>query len=390
MIAPLPPGAARRLPARSLHLATAAALALCLAACSKGDAAGGGGGRGRPPVAVTAGRAELRDVPVELRAVGSVEAKNTVSVRAQVGGVVTQVAFQEGEDVKRGDLLFRIDPRPYRAALAQAEANLARDAAKAVSAQADAERYGGLVDKDYVTKQQAQDMTATAAAAVATLRADSALVENARLDLAYCDIRAPIPGRTGSLLIHAGNVIKANDAALVVINQVTPALVSFSIPERELPGIRSKARNSDLPVQVVLPDSSSTLTGKLSFIDNAVDETTGTVLLKATFANEDRALWPGQFVDVSLRLGMEMNAVVVPSNAVQSGQDGSYVYVIKPDKTVDQRAVKVGSRVDGYTLIENGVQNGEEVVTDGQLRLVPGATVSIKTAPADTTAGAGA
>jgi len=385
----LPLSGARRTPVRFLLLAAAPALALGLGACSSGDAPGGGG-RHRPPVAVTAGRSETRDVPVEIRAVGSVEAKTTVSVRAQVGGVITRVAFREGDDVKAGDLLFQIDPRPYRAALDQAEANLARDAAKSVSAQADAERYAGLVRKDYVTQQEAQDMTTTATAALATLRADSAAVENARLDLEYCDIRSPISGRTGSLLIHAGNVVKANDAALVVINQIAPALVSFSVPERELPRIQAKARGAALPVVVVLPDSSATITGDLTFIDNAVDEATGTVLLKATFANRDRTLWPGQFVDVSLRLGTEPNSVVVPSSAVQAGQQGSYVYVIKPDKTVEMRPVTAGSQVDGFTVVETGLKSGEDVVTDGQLRLVPGAAVSVKSAPADSSGGAGA
>jgi multidrug efflux system membrane fusion protein len=382
-------------PRRSTHidlalgLAAALALGLGLGGCGKGDAAAQRGRR--PPVAVTAGTAETRDVPVDVGAVGSVEAWNTVDMTAQVGGVIQEVRFTEGQDVKEGDVLFVIDPRPYRAALDQALANLARDSATAATAKANAERYAGLVQKDYVTQQQADDMASAAAAARATVRADSASVENARLNLDYCTLRAPLSGRTGSLLVHAGNLVKANgDQPLVVINQITPVRVAFSVPERELPRIRAKGAAADLPVMVTLPDSSVTVTGTLSFVDNTVDETTGTVLLKATVPNRDRALWPGQFVDVSLRLGTEPHAVVVPSSAVQSGQQGSFVYIIKPDRTVEMRPVTAGSQVDGFTVVKTGVKSGEEVVTDGQLRLVPGASVSIKSAPADSADGAGA
>ncbi len=369
----------------AIALAVTPALALALAGCGKGDASAQRGGR--PPVAVTAGTASTRNVPIDVRAVGSVEAWNTVEVTPQVGGIIREVRFTEGRDVNEGDVLFVIDPRPYRAALDQALANLARDTATAATAESNARRYAGLVGKDYVTEQQADDMASAAAAAKAGVRADSAAVESARLALGYCTLRAPISGRTGSLLVHAGNLVKANgDQPLVVINQITPVRVAFSVPEGRLPRIRQKAADGELPVEVAFPGDSVRVTGgKLSFVDNAVDASTGTVLLKAAFPNRDGVLWPGQYVNVTLRLGTLDGAVVVPSGAVESGQEGDFVYVIQPDMTVKAMPVRTGVQVDGLTVIESAIAAGDRVVTDGQLRLVPGAKISIKTGAVDST-----
>lgn len=361
-------------------LLVAAALGPTVSACGKG---GADAPHGRPPVAVTAGFAANQDVPIDLRAVGSVDAWNTVRVTPQVGGILLEVRFTEGADVNRGDVLFVIDPAPYRAALDQALANLARDSATQATARSNAARYAGLVQKDYVTQEQADDMATAAAAARATVKADSAAVENARLDLGYCTVRAPISGRTGSLLVHAGNLVKANgDQPLVVINQISPVRVAFSVPEGQLSRIRRGASEGRLPVEVSFPGDSLHVTGgELTFVDNAVDPSTGTVLLKATFPNRDHALWPGQFVNARLRLGTLQDAVVVPSSAVESGQQGNFVYVIQPDMTVKAEAVRAGAQVDGFTVIEDGIESGAQVVTDGQLRLVPGAKVTIQREP---------
>jgi membrane fusion protein, multidrug efflux system len=357
-------------------------LAVLLPGCGKGQA--GGAQKGRSAAAVTAGVSEQKNIPIDIRAVGSVEAWNTVQITPQVGGILLAVRFTEGQDVKQGDVLFEIDPAIYRAALNQALANLSRDIATAASAAADAERYGGLVDKGYVTKQQAGDMSTAAAAAAATVRADSALVDNARLDLSHCTVRAPISGRTGSLLVHAGNLVKANgDQPLVVINQISPVRVTFSVPESQFARIR-RSEESKLAVEVSSPgDSVRVSGGTLTFVDNAVDPATATVLLKAAFPNLDHALWPGQFVNVTLRVGTLNGAVVVPASAVESGQQGDFVYVIQPDMTVKAVKVETGIQVDGFTVIDSGMVAGEKVVTDGQLRLVPGAKVDVQSAPAD-------
>lgn len=369
---PRPAGPRRR------ALALAGPLLLLLSGCAQKPAekprAGGGA------VAVTVAVAEQRDVPVTVAAVGSVEAVNSVEVRARVTGELRRVAFKEGQEVRRGDLLFVIDTRPYEAALAEARANLARDAARAASADADARRYAELVEKDYVTRQQADQLKATADAARATLAADSAAVRSSRLDLDYCTITAPIDGRTGSLLVHEGNMVRSGDAgALVVINQIVPARVSLSVPEVNLPAIRARMAAGPVPVTVTLPGpSGGTVAGQLSFIDNSVDETTGTVRLKALFPNTDQALWPGLFVQASVELGVDSAAVVVPSVAVQPGQAGPFVFVVKPDQTVEMRPVRPGRQVDGHTVLASGVAPGEQVVVDGLMRLSNGAKVNLK------------
>jgi|WetSurMetagenome_2_1015567.scaffolds.fasta_scaffold23805_2 membrane fusion protein, multidrug efflux system len=334
-----------------------------------------------PPVApVMVEEAVSMDVPIRLNAIGTVAAFNTVSVTARVSGQLLQAGFSEGQDVERGDLLFRIDPDPYDAALQQATANLERDKAKLANAEADLARYADLVKKDYVTREEYDSIVSTAAAAKATVRADEAAVQSARLNLEYCTIRAPIAGRTGNLLVKQGNLVSANGLSpLVTINQVVPVYVEFSISEEQLADVRRYALRGTLAVQVYLPsDSAKVYDGKLTFIDNQVDERTGTILLKATFPNGNRALWPGQFVQVGLVLTKQRKAIVVPSAAVQTSQQGDFVYVVRPDSTADMRPVVQGAKFDDKVVIASGVQAGEKVVTDGQLRLLPGAKVTIK------------
>jgi multidrug efflux system membrane fusion protein len=333
-----------------------------------------------PSVPVTAGVVETKDVPLEAVAVGHVDAFSTVAVRTRVGGEITRVGFREGQDVRQGELLFEIDRRPYQAALAEAEANLERDRARAREADENLKRYAELVKKDYVTQEQFSQAKANADALKATVKADDAAVETARLNVSYCQITAPISGRTGGLLVHSGNMIKANDdRALVVINQVEPIYVTFSLPEAVLADVKKRAAAGALKVRA-LPNGPGLVPseGTLAFIDNTVDTTTGTINLKATFPNRDRALWPGQFTNVSLTLAIEANTVVAPTPAVQAGQQGSYVYVIKADDTVEARTVVVRRTWDQWSVIDKGLAPGERVVTDGQLRLAPGAKVAVK------------
>jgi multidrug efflux system membrane fusion protein len=332
-------------------------------------------------VAVTVAKVEQKDVPMQIRVIGSVQPFSTVSVHALVNGQLTRVWFKEGDNVRKGQPLFTIDPRPYEATLQQSEANLARDEAQYRNAQSEAARYAELVKKDYVTKEEYERMTSGAEAAKAVVAADRAAVENARLQLSYCNIVAPIDGRTGSLMVHAGNIVHSNDTSpLVVINQVTPIYVQFAVPESQLGSMRSR-RDLAVPVTASPQGGGATIAaGRLSFIDNAVDTTTGTITLKALFSNENRALWPGQFVTVAVTLQDRPKAVVVPSQAVQTGQRGQYVYVVKEDRSVEMRPVKVAETVDQQSIIENGLGPGETVVTDGQLRLTPKSHVEVKNA----------
>jgi multidrug efflux system membrane fusion protein len=319
-------------------------------------------------------------VPIELQAVGTAQAFATVSVRAQVEGAVTAVHLQEGQCVRTGDLLFSIDPRPFQARLKQVQANLARDNAQLENARALLERNASVVAKGYVSKEQYDQAAANAAALAATVRADEAAVEDAQIQLAYCSIRAPITGCAGEIYVDRGNVVKANDPdhPLVVIRQIRPIFVGFSVPERYLPEVRKYSAMQKLIVLAAPAGHAATsVKGELAFVDNSVNAATGTILLKAVFANTDQALWPGQFVNVTLQLASQPRAVVVPSQAVQTGQEGRYVYVLKPDQTVDYRQVSVDRTMDGQTVIAQGLQPGEKVVTDGQLRLYQGATVKI-------------
>jgi multidrug efflux system membrane fusion protein len=360
------------------------------------------------PIPVTVSMAIQKTVPVELRAIGNVQAYSTVTVKSRVPGQIMQIYFKEGDDVKKGAPLFMIDPRPYEAILKQAEANLERDmalvkqaeanlrrgTAQEKNAQSDAERYKMLFERGVVARQQydkfrtdweALEATVSAeraalANAEAAAAADRAAAENARLQLSYCSIRSPMNGRTGSLIVKEGNIIKENDASLVVINQIIPIDVTFSVPEQYLSEIKKFMASRKLGVEALVPmNEERPETGVITFIDNAVDTNTGTIRLKGTFANREKKLWPGQFVNVVLTLTTEPNVVVVPSQTIQTGQEGQYVFVVKQDLTVESRPVAAGRTVDSETVVQKGLNPGEKVVTDGQLRLYPGARVEIKT-----------
>ena len=335
--------------------------------------------RGQGPVPVTVATAELRSVPNQIEATGSVEPIQTVAVLPQVTGVLTRVAFQEGSDVAAGQLLFQIDPRPFQAALDQARAALMRDRAQAAKAVADADRYRDLLTKEYVTQADYEEKQASADALVSTVRADSAAVENARLNVEYATVRAPISGRTGSLLVHEGNVVHAGSTEpLVVINSLRPILVRFPVPERYLDQLLS-ARSHRPPVSVRQsgndPDSTS---GALTFVDNSVDAATGTILCKAEFQNGNGSLWPGEFVTVRVVLSVDAHVCVIPAQAVTASQGGTIVFVVRGDGTVDARTVTVVRQDDQFAVIAKGVSPGDRVVTDGQFRLAPGAKVLVK------------
>lgn len=330
-------------------------------------------------IPVTVASAVEQDVPVEIRVIGNVQPYTTVAIRAQVGGQLTRVWFREGQDVHRGDRLFTIDPRPYQAALAQAEANLARDEAQLKNAEADAARYADLVKKDFITKQDYDKTLTGAEASKAVVAADRAAIENTRLQLQYCDITAPIDGRTGAVMVHEGNIIKAGDTnPIVTINQVQPVYVQFAVPESQFAQVRAAA--ASLPVTATPQGGGASIDGgKLTFIDNAVDPQTGTITLKATFPNGNRALWPGEFVNVTMTLSKRANAIVVPAQALQNGQKGQYVYVVTADKGVEMRPVTVVQQTESQAVIGKGVNAGDTVVTDGQLRLTPKSKVDVKT-----------
>lgn len=351
-----------------------------LAGCSKKpDAAGGGAGRGAP-VPVNVGEAVKKNMPVDLRAIGNVESMATVEVKAQVGGELLEVNFKEGQDVKKGDLLFSIQPLLYETLLAQAEANLVKDRVQAENARREAERNVQLGVKGAISKEQLDQMRAAAEAAEAAVKADEALVKIARVRLGYATIESPIDGRTGAVSVQPGNLIKDNaDTAMTTIKQMAPIYVTFAVPEQHLADIRRGLAERALPVTALDPKSGQALArGNVTFIANAVDMTTGTITLKATFPNDDRALWPGAFVDVVLRLDTETGVTVVPSSAVTVGQKGPQVFVVKADGTADLRSVTVGRTVGQESIISKGVEPGEQVVTNGQLRLVPGAKVLVK------------
>jgi membrane fusion protein, multidrug efflux system len=335
----------------------------------------------RPPVPVLVATVTEKTVPVELKVIGNVEAYSTVSIKSRLSGQLVQVNFKEGQDVKAGELLFVIDPRPYEAALRQVEANLARDKALATKAQADARRYAELIRKQFVSQQDYDQAKATAESLAATVNADQVAVQNAKLNLSYCYLNAPITGRTGNLIANMGNQIKADaDTAMVVINQIQPIYVSFAIPEQNLAAVRKFMAAGTIKVEAIIAGQEDTPEiGVLSFIDNTVDRNTGTILCKATFTNESKHLWPGLFVNVVMQLSSQPNAILVPSQAPQTSQEGQIVFVVKPDLTVEIRPVEVGRPVNGDVIITKGLKPGEQVVTDGQLRLVPGAKVEIKT-----------
>jgi membrane fusion protein, multidrug efflux system len=390
--------------------------------------------KARTGIPVTAAAATRKDVPVQLRIIGNVEAYATVSIKALVDGQLWKVHFKEGQDVQKEDLLFSIDARPFEATLrrteanlerdqalaeqaeanltkdvtqiAQAEANLAKDVALAKNAETQEKRYAFLAGKNYVSKDQYDQMRANYDALSAAVQADKAAVENARaslrsdkvtlesaraivrgsradvetasIQLGYCSIRAPISGRTGGLLVQQGNMIKANDVPISVINQISPIYVTFALPEQNLAEIKKHMAAGPLKVEAFLPDEEVPERGILTFVDNAVDTATGTIKLKGTFENKEKRLWPGQFLNVVLTLTTRRNAVLVPSQAIQTGQEGPYVFVLKPDLVVEARPVTVDRSLEGMTVVARGLQPGETVVTDGHLRLVPGGKVEIK------------
>ncbi|MEW6441302.1 MAG: efflux RND transporter periplasmic adaptor subunit [bacterium] len=367
---------------RQLRFLPAAAMLLLLAGCGQ-ETDGTGNPAAGTAIPVSVAPVLEKTMPLLVQAIGNVVASATVSVRSRVGGALQKVHFREGDEVSAGELLFVIDPRPYEAALRQAEGLLARDQALQEKAEADLRRFSELIKDDFVSEEQLDQVRASAASLRASVRADEAAVKTAALELSYCRIYAPISGRTGDLLVDEGNLIKANDDLMVVINQIVPIEASFSVPEQHLSEIR--ARHAQRPLQVtalVKQDGFRPVEGRLTFVNNTVDTATGTVLLKASFNNEDRALWPGQFVDVALTLGEQSQAIVTPSEAVQSGQQGAYVFVVREDGTAESRTVEVSRIVGEDTVIAQGLTAGETVVVDGQLRLVPGAKVEIKAPPA--------
>ena len=363
-----------------LRLPPAAVLVTFLAAgCRKSDAR-----PPRPSVPVTVAPVQQRSVPYEISAIGSVTPLQSVAVRSQVTGTLMHVGFREGDEVQKGQVLFQIDARPFQAALDQALANLAKDRAQLVNAAAQVSRYQELARANLATQEQFDQIKANADAFGAAVTADSAALQTARLNLEYCTIRAQIGGRTGNLLIREGNLVQANGSSpLVVINQLRPIAVSFSVPQQYLDDIQRYSDRHVLDVRIrPANDSMETLTGQLTFLNNQVDTTTGTIQLKATFTNGDRKLWPGEFVAVSLVLDVEKDVLTIPAQAVMTGQAGTYVYVVNADRTAKTQDVTVGRAASDFVVIEKGLAAGQLVVTDGQLRLVPGARVEIKTGAA--------
>ncbi len=319
-------------------------------------------------------------MPIEIRVIGAVEAYSVVSVHSQITGQLTDVNFKEGDDVQKGQVLFALDRRPLEAALMQTQANLQRDIAQAANANVVAQRYSDLAGRGIATTEQLETSRTSAAALDATVEADRAAVENAKVQLQYATIASPLAGRTGALMVHEGNLVRAADQApLVVINQVAPIFASFAIPESRLSELKRFLALGTLAVEARAPnDEAPSSHGHVTFVDNNVDQTTGTIRIKATFTNEDHRLWPGQFVNVVVALTKDSTAVVVPTAGVQAGQQGQYAYVVKGDRSVEYRPVVVERTAGLETVIKNGLKPGETVVTDGQLRIVAGSKVSIK------------
>ena len=330
-------------------------------------------------VPVTVAKAEQKTVPINLTAIGTAEAFSTVSIKSQVNAILEQVHFKQGDFVKKGDLLFTLDARPFQSSLAQAQANLARDKAQEELNQVQATRYEKLFAAGVAPREQYDQMRANADAQQALVHADEAAVESAKLQLQYCTIYSPVDGRTGALQVYPGNLVKENDVpVLVVINEISPIFVDFAVPEQYLGVVKKYMTGGRLQIQSTPYGDTVPETGYLTFVDNNVDNTTGTIKLKGTFPNGDHRLWPGQFSTVSLRLAEEEKATVVPSQAVQTGASGDFIFVVKSDSTAESRPVKVARQMDGETVISSGVAPGDTVVTDGQLRLIPGIKVQVK------------
>jgi multidrug efflux system membrane fusion protein len=338
-----------------------------------------------PVIPVTAVPVILKTVPVRLLAIGNVEPFTTVAIKARADGQLVSVKFKEGDEVRLGAVLFEIDARPFAASLKQAQANLLKDKALFDRAVEQEKRYKDLLGKNFISPDAYEQVRTNMATAAAVVAADDAAIENAKLSLDYCTIRAPVTGYAGRIQIQQGNLIRANDTnPLVTINQVVPIYASFSVPEQNIADIRKYQAAGELKVQAAFTNAAhAPVAGRLSFIDNSADMTTGTIKLKAEFPNTDKALWPGQFVDVVLTLHEQQDAVVTPSASVQSGPNGPYVYVVKPDQTVELRLIKIARAEGDETVVGSGLAAGEQVVTVGQLRLTPGTKVTLgKGAPA--------
>ncbi len=336
--------------------------------------------RPRPVAPVKTGKVTKLDVPITLSSVGTVEAYSTVNVTSRVAGLVTGQHVREGQFVEEGQLLFTIDDKPYKALLESAKSNLDRDRIQLKKALKDASRYADLLKKDYVTREQEEQVQTDADSLKAVIKGDEAALENARLNLSYCNIKAPISGKVGAVLLHEGNLIRDNDSTnpLMVINQLMPLYVRFSVPEQYLSEIKNRMTGHELEVKAVAPAQEGKINkGRLTFLDNTIQAGSGTIDLKAIFDNNDSDLWPGMFVNVVLVLGTRTGAVATPAASIQMGQDGTYVFVLKKDMTVEQRPVTTGTRTDGHIVIESGLSPGETVVTDGQLMLYPGAKVTV-------------
>lgn len=336
-----------------------------------------------PPIPVTAEKAETRDMPVYVRGLGAVQAYNTVTVRSRVDGQIVKVAFTEGQEVKASDLLIQIDPRPYEAALALAQANKQKDEAQLTSAAADLKRDTTLLGRGFQTQQIYDQHKALVGQIQAAIAADEAQIETAQINLGYTEIRSPIDGRLGARLVDVGNLVHASDnTGLVTITQLRPIFVSFTVPQSEFETIRESAKNGPVEAEArAQKDNKHLATGRLTLIDNQIDPATGTLHLKATFDNQDEALWPGEFVNMRLLVGTIHDAVTVPEHAVQQGPEGNYVFVVKPDMTVDLRIVEVTETEKGFAAIAKGVAAGETIVVDGQYRLDRGSKVNIQNPP---------
>jgi len=351
----------------------ATALLACGACSAKKEKA-----KGKPAVPVTVALATQKDVPVQIKAIGNIEPFNSVAIKSQVNGQIARVHFKDGSDVQKGDLLITLEPESYEAALHQSEAALAKNLAQAKFTREQADRYELMLKDGIVTRDQYDQFRANAESAAATVAADRAAIRNARILLSYCYIRSPISGRTGNLSLQLGNLVKANDVSLVTINQLQPIYATFSIPEKRLAEVKKAMAGGGLKIEAAIPnDPASRETGTISFLDNAVNAATGTIRLKGVFANSARKLWPGQFVDLVMTLSSRKNAVVVPTQAIQTGQLGQFIYVVKQDQTVEMRPVTVGFEQDVESVIDKGLAAGETVVVSGQLRLTPGATVEV-------------
>jgi len=329
----------------------------------------------KPPVPVKVAQAQQKDLPLQIKAIGNVEATNSIAIKSQVNGQIARVHFAEGSDVQKGDLLVSIDPEPFQASLHQAEAALVKDQAQAKFAREQAQRYEGLLKEGIVTRDQYELLRANAESLAATLVADRAAIKSAGIQLEYCSIRSPISGRTGTIALQPGNLVKANDLPIVTVNQIAPINISFSLPENRLAEIKRGMAAGQLKIETVIPNEpGGTERGTISFLDNAVNAATGTIKLKGVFANKSHKLWPGQFNDVLITLATRKNAVVVPIQTIQTGQQGEFVYVVGADKKVELRRV-TSAAVGEEAVVEKGLAAGETVVVDGQLRLTPGAVV---------------